>query len=148
MIRHATENDIENILKLGKELHNESPVFNVYKWNDEKAKRFVSELVADEYQCGILAYDGDELVGMILGRIDCPYFSTDCSLVEHFIYIQEDRRGSMIGYRLIKEWLKWGSKYNVKDTWLDYTTGIGSGKTTKFFKKLGFKEMGIVLRRD
>ena len=147
MIRHATENDIENILKLGKELHNESPVFNVYKWNDEKAKRFVSDLVADEYQCGILAYDGDELVGMILGCIESFYFSNETSLDEHFVYIKEHKRGTKLVFKLIKEWVNWGKQYNVSDIWLKSTTGINSDKTNKLFNRLGFTQIGTMFRR-
>ena len=147
MIKHITEEDIEKALKLGKELHNESPIFNKYKWDDKRAKEFAHDIISDDTQCGILEYNGDELVGMLFGYVDRHYFSNDISLQEHFIYVKDTKRGAKTVFKLIKEWASWGAKLGAKDIWVYCNTGIDYKKANTFFKKIGFKVIGTQLRR-
>tara|TARA_R100001594_G_scaffold143333_1_gene191180 strand:- start:2027 stop:2476 length:450 start_codon:yes stop_codon:yes gene_type:complete len=148
MIRFIQEKDIDDVLNLGKKLHKESPIFNVYKWNEEKARKFIIDIIYDDNQCGILAFDDNlDLSGMILGYIDSFYFSKEISLQEHFIYIEKEKRGTKMVFKLLKEWVEWGKSKNAIDVWLKSTTGINRDKTSKLFNKLGFSEIGQTYRR-
>tara|TARA_A100001515_G_scaffold21805_1_gene16562 strand:- start:48 stop:494 length:447 start_codon:yes stop_codon:yes gene_type:complete len=147
MIRFIQENDIDDVLNLGKKFHKESPIFNVYKWDENKTKNFISKIIKNEDRCGILAYDGDELVGMIFGSIETFYFSNEKSLHEYFIYIKKHKRGTKLVFKLLKKWAEWGKKFNVNDVWLKSTTGIKSKKTNELFERLGFKQIGNTYRR-
>tara|TARA_E500000305_G_C3977431_1_gene215033 strand:+ start:334 stop:780 length:447 start_codon:yes stop_codon:yes gene_type:complete len=147
MIKFIEEKDIDDVLNLGKEFHNESSIFNVYKWDENKSRNFISKIIKNKDKCGILAYNGDELVGMILGSIQTFYFSNEKSLDEYFIYIKKEKRGTKLVFKLLTEWVEWGKQFNVSDVWLKSTTGIKSKKTNKLFERLGFKQVGSMFRR-
>ena len=145
MIRNMQEKDIDNVLNLGQDFHKESPIFNKYKYNNNKFKSFIKHIIQDDSSIGVVAYRDDELIGMILGNVEEHFFSDVKTLDEYVIYVKKKYRGGKTVFKMIKEWSDWGSKMGAKDIWAWNTSGINSNK---FFKHIGFKEVGTVLRRQ
>tara|TARA_R100001079_G_C4451142_1_gene153789 strand:- start:5277 stop:5723 length:447 start_codon:yes stop_codon:yes gene_type:complete len=148
MIRYIQEKDVDAVLNLGKELHEESPIFNTYKWDEERTRQFIYSIIFDENQCGVLAFNKKlDIVGMIFGYVDQHYFSKDISLQEHFIYVKKESRGGKTVFKMINEWVKWGIEKGAKDVWVYCNTGIDYDKANNFFRGIGFKEVGTQFRR-
>lgn len=144
MIKFIEEQDINDVLILGQDLYKESEVFNKYKYNNEKFKSFLEMITKDPYHCGILAYRKDKLIGIILGCVSEIFFSKDRILEEYVVFVDKKYRGSKFVFKMMNLWIDWGASHNVKDAWIYHTSGIG---TDKFFKHIGFNEIGTVLRR-
>lgn len=145
MIRFAEEKDLENCLNLGEEFYKESPIYNTHPWEREKAKDFFYRILNNDWQCGIVAYDkNDELIGMVLGSVDECFYSNNKTLNEYIFYVRKDKRGGKTVFKLIDKWVEWGITKGAKDVWFIHSSGIG---TDKFFKHIGFKQIGTVLRR-
>ena len=144
MIRYIEEKDVDAVLNLGEEFHKESPIYNVYPWDRESAKSFFYNVMQHKDECGIVAYDKDELIGMVFGSVDKCYFSKSKTLNEYIFYIKKDKRGGKTVFKLIDKWVEWGIERGAKDVWFIHSSGIN---TDDFFKNIGFKQIGTVLRR-
>tara|TARA_R110002012_G_scaffold7562_5_gene35269 strand:- start:5974 stop:6435 length:462 start_codon:yes stop_codon:yes gene_type:complete len=139
---------IVDALRLGFRFWEETPIFNKYKWNSEKAYEFLSSISNNDNSCGYIAYIKEEPVGLVLGEVVDFYFSEAKFLEDKFIYILPEHRGSKAAYLLMKEYIKFGESKKVDDIFFQVSAGIDNEKSIKFLSKFGFNVMAYGLIKE
>lgn len=135
-------------LRVGFQFWEETPVFNKYEWNSQKAFEFAKDVMESENACMYIAYSNNEPVGLIIGEIVDFYFSKAKFLKDMFIYVKPEHRGGKSAYLLMKEFLKFGKSKNVDDIFFQVSAGIDNEKSVEFLGKFGFKVMSYGLIKE
>ena len=143
-----SEKLLVDAMRVGFQFWEETPVFNKYEWNSEKAFEFAQHVVDNDNACMYIAYIKEEPVGLIIGEIVDFYFSKAKFLKDMFIYVRPEHRGGKAAYLLMKEYLKFGEKKNVDDTFFQVSAGIDNEKSVEFLGKFGFTVMSYGLIKE
>ncbi len=146
-IRRATAKDLEAVIALLKQLHVES-VFHDIPIDDARLRSFVTFCFSHPTQVCIVHESGDaaQIDGFMLGYVTPYFFSMELGAWDHAVYVHPARRGSMIAYRLWREFKKWAAEKKARVVWLGTAAGIAPARTRKFYTGLGMTEVGSLYR--
>jgi GNAT superfamily N-acetyltransferase len=147
-IRRATPKDLPHVIALLRALHAES-VFRDIAIDDHRLRSFVEFCLSHPSQVCILheSRDGSAIDGLMLGYVTPYLFSTELGAWDHAIYVRPERRGSIIAYRLWREFRKWAAEAKARVMWLGTSAGIAPSRTRKFYTGLGMVEVGTLYRQ-
>lgn len=137
-LRTATEDDIPEIVRVGRIMHFESR-YSRMDYNPEKVADLLRTIIPQGLT--FMAEDEGETVGMFLGFATEHFFGNDLASYDLVAYTLPERRGR-IGVLLIREYVRRAKALNVKDICIGVTTGIDSERTSRFYEKLGFSRVG------
>lgn len=118
--------------------------FNCEPWNDkwtiERASKRISQMINCEGFDGLVAYEEEKLVGMILGNYEYYY---DCMIfqIKEFC-VDSEVKGSGIGSQLLNEFTK-RLKARGIDRIMLFT--LRTDKTEGFYKKHKFKSFDDIV---
>ncbi|WP_035284644.1 GNAT family N-acetyltransferase [Clostridium sp. LS] len=112
--------------------------FNSEPWNDkwtiESASKRISQMINCEGFYGLVAYEEDRMVGMILGNHEYYY---DAMLFQIKEFCVDSRiKGSGIGSELLDEFM---ARLRIKGINRIILLTLKSNQTEGFYKKHGFK---------
>ena len=110
-IREATEQDIFDILVLGREFSKESP--KTHKWNKEKTEAFVINAIRNTNTTIIILEEDGEIVGFIVGLLSEMYMSYTIVATELAWFVSKDYRGKKGSILLLKKFEEWAKKNNA-----------------------------------
>ena len=108
---------------------------------------YLKKDIESEYRTVIIAISGDEIIGMILGRI---YRSLEVTGYEKRasmgnLYVRKKYRGKGVAKKLINTFIKWCKSEKVK------TITLSIYKDNKFvqkiYHKIGFKDQFITMHK-
>lgn len=139
MIRKATENDIEDILSLGRMMHAESR-YSRFDYSESKYRTLVTHII-DNGIALVAEIDG-KIAGVFLGFIRDHFFGHDLQSGDFVQYVVPEHRGGMTGVRLIKEYVKAAKEAGVKDIGIGITTGISVQRVGELYGRIGFDLVG------
>lgn len=129
-IRNIEKNDIDGLAKLLMEVYNEAPWNN--EWTIESATEAVESLTAFPKFYGLLAIDGDDIVGAIMGNVR-PYSKQRTYYIDE-LFVSSAHRRQGIAKKLYES-----AREKLKDMGVAgafFTTLKGSG-AYKFYIKEG-----------
>jgi GNAT superfamily N-acetyltransferase len=112
----------------------------------KESKEYFSDLIENNYV--ILATVDNEPVGYLAGSLyqDDTYSYYDGLTAElDNMFIEEEYRKLGIGSKLINAFTEWCKKQSAKRIFV--TATIGNDNTIEFYKKHGFKDLNITLRK-
>ena len=146
----SVDNDklLVDAMRVGFQFWEETPVFNKYEWNSEKAFKFAKDVIENDNACMFIAYNDSEPIGLVIGEIVDFYFSEAKFLKDMFIYVRPEHRGGKSAYLLMKEYLKFGKIKKVDDIFFQVSAGIDNEKSVEFLGKFGFKTMSYGLIKE
>jgi len=138
----------EEIVKKGGELLNtyweETPLYKHIPFYKESSEEFVESFFAD--YSGYLELNvapTGEARGMIAAIVTGAFFNSSCQVLENILtYVAPKYRGGMVGPKMIKNMIAWGEHKGAKHAHISTISGIGSGRTTQLYEKLGFTIVG------
>ena len=96
----ATREDYVSILNALKEMNNDNGQFKV---NELKAMERIAALLDSETAYILLAKTDDEIAGMFALEITSPWYSSEETLEEQFIYVRQPYRKTRAIFYLINE---------------------------------------------
>ena len=143
IIRDATLLDAEALLKMGELMHHESPRFNKFTFDKEKAANLIQHLIAIDNGIIVVAEHEGSLVGMIGGMVCEQFFSKDLYACDFVVFIEPEHRGCSAVIRMIKLFEQRAKDLGAKEISLGISTEIHAERTANLYEKLGYKRSGI-----
>ncbi len=146
-IRRGKPTDQSQVVSLLRALHAES-AFRDIAIDDARLNSFVQFCLSHPSQVCILheSRDGSGIDGLMLGYVTPYFFSTELGAWDHAVYVRPERRGSMIAYRLWREFRKWATEAKARVMWLGTSAHIAPARSHKFYTGLGMSETGTLYR--
>lgn len=146
MIREATEADIEDLLVLGWEMHQESRYSSMSYDLEKVTVLFLTAIQSDSYIFLVAENDG-VVIGGFLGCVMPQWFSTDLCAYDFSLFIHKDFRGGSTAAKLAKKYVSWATAQGVNPENISagITTGVQTEKTTKLYEAIGFKQSGVIM---
>ena len=145
IIRHATHNDIEQLMSMAVLMHAESPRYSRMAFSAEKVRNLWVMLLGMDNGVILVAEQGGVLTGG-LAAIVCPHWMSDELMsVDYGLFVLPEYRGNMTACRLVNEYITWASQQGVKPGFvgLGISTGVQEEKTATFLQAMGFKQSSI-----
>lgn len=145
IIRKAKETDMEEIIKLGKDMYDESKLHGMI-FDADKCRAFYLVLLATGL--AIVAELEGKIIGMFGAELQKHIFSNDYMTMDVLNYVVPSYRGSNAAKRMLSVYVAWAEGHNVKpcNIWLGINAGINVDRTERFYNKLGFNRSGIMMR--
>jgi len=139
--RECRLEDKEQILVLGRAMHNES-AFAYLNWSDDKASKLLSSYVNNNNCCCFVSEKDGALTGMIAGRVSEYFFGNDLILNEIVWFVDHENRGTITSVRLLKMFIDFGKKFNVAEVCIGVSTQVLMDRTDKLLTRFNFENVG------
>lgn len=144
MIRPATNDDIPEIVELGRVMHAESQ-YSTVPYSGDKVASSVAEFI----DCGVVFVAEND--GLIIGGIACGiaehWFSEEKYAFEHALFIHPDFRKGATAVRLISAFFEWANLLGAKSAKMGITTGVNVERIAKLYRAIGLVEVGPLFQK-
>lgn len=143
MIRQANADDIDAILRIGIECHEEAATkFTVDRI---QARRIIAQFVQSKSCFAWVAVAEGEVMGCLLGGIAQVWYSQQKEASDLLFYVRPDPRVIGAGKLLLKRFIRWGYERGAHGFSMAVSFGgPKAANTGKIYRKLGFTEVGSV----
>jgi len=141
-LRLATEQDFPEMLRLGQDMHNESPRFNVHRFDRVKSESFLGAMASNPNCLSLVVESQGELVGMLLGYLASHLFCDALTANEVVVYVSPSHRGSSAAVKMLRYFEDWSIEHGAAEIVLGISTEVDSEKTRAFYQRLGFTPTG------
>jgi len=145
MIRSANEQDVIEMIVMGKAMHQESSYRDIEFSSAVFEHTLLTCIQEDEALVMVDEHEG-ELRGMFVGFYQHHFFSTKTVASDLLLYVKPELRSGRIGYNLAKAYTDWGESV-ADDVQVGITTGVNEKGTQRLYEALGYKQCGIILKR-
>ena len=142
MLRPATHADVEQMVRLGALMHEESR-FNVLTYAPDKVAHLIHSMIDDDQFVVVAEIDG-EVIGGFMGVAVAHWASDDLVAYDYTLFIAPERRGSTIPLRLIKAFRSWSEAKGCKMISAGISTGVAVDKTAALYQAAGFQRVGLI----
>ncbi len=143
-IRDAVLGDVQGLVWLGQLLQKESQ-YAQYNYNKEKSIAILEWLIKTPDGIVFIAEKEGELMGGFVGCVVSHWFS-DCTVsFDYALFVKPEKRGTMLGARLIKRYIEKAKKLGVDEVLIGYLTAIRPDNIQmleRLYEKLGFERQG------
>lgn len=147
-LRDACLEDIQQLIEIGKEFHKES-VYKIIPFHEEKTRSFLESAVNGAYEKNSffkVIVDNEIIYGGLIGYISEYYFSNAYCANDLAFFIRSEKRGTIAGARLIKEFVQWGQERGVTEVCIGVSSGINAIKVGKFLEVMKFNCVGGIYK--
>lgn len=143
MIREATFADLEEMIVLGYDMHQESR-FKTCEYSVEKVCAFLSMAINSDDYLAIVCEKQSTVIGGFVGFVAPHWFSDDLMAGDFALFMHPDHRGGRAAAKLVKRFIDWALEKGVSREFIQpgITTGVEVEKTTKLYEFLGFEKTG------
>lgn len=136
------EDNLGDVLRLALTMQQESDYAEVPFDVEKTAHSVMNMVVRNPNGFGMLAYSGDQPIGMICGGLS-PYVFSRGSLVSDYAwYVLPEHRGSSAAIRMLKMLQKWATNKGATELYMGVTTNVTADRTGKILQRMGFKHVG------
>ena len=145
IIRKAKEGDMEAIIKLGRDMYDESELQGM-DFKEDRCRNYFLGLLATGL--AIVSEIDGIVMGMFGAELQKHIFSNDYMTMDVLNYVVPERRGGSAAQRMITVYIAWAKELKVKpcNIWLGINAGINVDRTERFYNKLGFNRSGVMMR--
>jgi GNAT superfamily N-acetyltransferase len=144
MIRPAETRDLNAIITLAKEMHQEG-LYKDIPFNSEVFIRTVSHCMRDGF-AWVGEKDGVVVCGM-LATIGEYFFSKAKITSDLGLFVSKDHRKSRLALLLLKEYVSWGKNMGASEITMGSTNGHQGTGLKKFLENsLGFEYVGEIYK--
>ena len=147
VIRKADTDDIPSLIRLGREMHEEAPTFNMLDFDDQKVIALFNSPPMVESGACFIAEDQGEAIGMFCGVVVPHYFGNMLMANDLCLFVTKSRRGGTAAYRLIKTFESWAIAKGAVSLRFGISTNVEPERTLKLYEKLGYKLEGYQVNK-
>lgn len=122
MIRYADLQDFDRIMEMMVNFANSAPLSDLHnpQYNDLYVRRLLCEIIKNG--CVIVGEINNRVEGMLIGMvISDPWLPHIKTLREIAWWVEPEHRGSSLGYRLLREYVRFGETLVDKDVIVGFT---------------------------
>ena len=141
-IRMAQLDDIEHLIVLGWEMHQESRFQKMEFDVDKTANSLIQWLDADDCLLLVAEDKAGKIIGGFAGYAVAPWFSAEIQAGDFGLFLTAKHRGGMTAFRLVRKYLEWAKSKKAVLIQLGITTGFHVEQTGQLYERIGFKWMG------
>ena len=134
--------DFDAMIELGAAMHAEGAFRNLNFDPDKCFQLGVRCISYPDRYFGYCAYEDDELTGMLVGQLVPYFFGNDLLANDIVWYVREDRRGSMMGIRLLNAFRDWAKERGASEVCIGVSTALDLDRTHKLLSRMGFTHVG------
>lgn len=145
MLRPATPDDIPTLVELGRVMHDESPVFRALSFSEDKLARTILHAIDNGF--AVVAEQGGQIVGGMLGIAVEHWASTDVVACDLALFVAPEHRGGSTGARLLRRYAEWAESIGAAITQFGIVTGVEPERTEELCRCLGWRRTGVVMGR-
>tara|TARA_R110000787_G_scaffold63838_8_gene144682 strand:- start:378 stop:824 length:447 start_codon:yes stop_codon:yes gene_type:complete len=146
MIRPMAREDIPTLIEMGRRFYEESPMYKIHAFSAPKLK-WLGETYLNSLDYVALVYDKDGIQGMMAGCVYEQFFSRDLTASEMFLFVDQNRRGALIGKRLVEAFEVWAEAMGAKEIRVGVSAGIDTTRVVGFYQALGYDPTATQLRK-
>lgn len=143
MVRDATPDDVQAMVRLGQAMHAESR-YAAFNFDPIKLASEIEALIEQEDGFALVAERNGEVVGAFIGYVGTHYFGNDRVAMDLALIVAPSERASMLGVQLVKRYIQQAKAKGVADIVLSNSTGVDSNRVADLFERLGFQRQGFV----
>lgn len=146
MYRTATIDDLDTLVELGAEMAAESPRFSQLKFNAEKLRRTLYNLIDIPTGFVCVCDDDGTVVGGI-AAICAPHWASDDLVASDLaLFVRRDmRRSGRIALRLIERYVSWATDRGAVLIQMGITTGVHPEATEALYEHAGLRWAGTLM---
>jgi GNAT superfamily N-acetyltransferase len=147
MLRPVSVEDCNEVVRLARAMHKESK-YKKLPFDEQK-------IVTNVYACalhpdqmlGLVEEMDGRLVGMFQAYMSSLIFNDSLIAVDSILYVEKKYRGTMVAIKFLKAYEDWAKRNNAVQIFMGISTGIHEARTVQLYKRLGYKQSGIVLTK-
>lgn len=144
MIRHATLDDVDQMVILGRHMHQES-IYRDYNYDDYKVGLMMTTVITNDAGVAIVSTDETGVVnGGIIGWVSDHWFGHGKMLCDLAFFLDTSARSGMTAYRLIKSFIQYGKDFGCNQTQLSNSSGYETDRVAKLYQRSGMEHVGYV----
>lgn len=141
MYRDVTLDDYADIELMLLDMQSESSFYSDFKPSRDYFLSVMALIHDNNYYARVAEIDGI-IQGVMLGILQQVPFIEAKAASEVVIYVRPEKRGSSIGYGLIKDFERFAIDNNADFVFLGVSSDINSDKVGKFYNKIGYSDKG------
>lgn len=146
-IRRFEQGDMTSVMNLAYDMYLESN-YTIMNFDRQKVSDLFKLTITDNSFLCLVAQHGNNIIGVLLGKLFPYFFTNDLMATDIIVYVSKRHRGGITGTRFIRLFENWSKDKGAKCVNLGITAGIANDKAERLYKGLGFKSIGVVLRKE
>ena len=148
VVRELAAGDEAPLIKLGREMWEESANFNRHPLNEEKLKQLALAVYTSDFLACFIASNDKGPQGIWVGGVHPLWYSDDLSVHDIVFYVRKQYRGSSAALKLVKSAEKWGQSMGASEINIGLSSGIDTEKTSCFFNKLSYMHNAVQMTKE
>jgi GNAT superfamily N-acetyltransferase len=140
-VRKATLDDVPRLARIGEQLHRESD-YAQYAFSLEKVQGYLYDLIESPDGIVLVGEQDGVIVGSFVGSVGTHWFG-ECSVsYDLALFVVPERRGSILGARLVKEYILTARAIGVDEILIGNSTAVRSDRVEmveRLYERLGFR---------
>lgn len=147
-VRKATAYDALELMNMGREYLEETNEVTL-SFDPEYTVTNLVNCVEIPEVCLLVAENEGKLVGGLWGVCNIlNLWSMDKAALPHIIYVDPEHRGTLCGYRLIREFERWAIESGASEVHMSVASGINTERTEELYERLGYSFYGKAYRKE
>jgi len=146
MIRIATHDDIPEIVKIGRLMHEESPYWSAFKYSEERTAATLKRVIDCEMPGIAVVYErAGKIVGGLIA-VAVTHWACDMNQAcDLGLFVVPEHRGRCVSVALVREYIRWCKEVGAECT-IGISTGVDEARTEKLFELCGGTRGGSLWR--
>jgi len=144
MIKRATIDDIDKLAVMGVKCLNDLPNYSTAKCDPEHTRKQLLLYIGIPDMAIFYKEDEQgEIVGVLMGIVAAPWFTSDKEMSEIMFWVREDYRKSRLAFELIKVMEEWAITAGAKKIIMAAASGYETKRVEKLYNWLGYQSNAI-----
>lgn len=145
--RQVCTEDALDIVELLRILRLESPEYNYVDDDPEFVISNLGTLIHNGMMKGVVAMDGQTLVGFMIGFVGAPWYSRRVEAMEQLLYVDPAWRGGTTAPRLVRLFEGVCRRSGAAVLSVGASTGMAESRTVKMYERMGYTQGSPTLRK-
>lgn len=144
-VRVATPSDVDEMVAMGRALHDESPRYRHLPFSESRLRRLSGKMSGSLLapDCVFLVAEVDGVIaGMMIGLLVERWFCDERFATDLTMYVKPEFRGSRAFVRLLEAFERWVDEQGVQDIALGVSTEIHPAETVRIYERRGYSLAG------
>ncbi len=147
VIREATAADVPELVRLGAEMHAESPAYSWLPFDDVLALANGHRWVMSDEHLVLTADDDGDLFGVLVGHLGRFFFSRRLIASDIVLYVRAERRGGLAASRMVKRFRDWATERGAAEMCIGVSAGIDSERIGRWLEAMGMDIGAVTYKR-